>query len=138
MTWDLIAVRCAQCKCNFGIPPKLEQTARCSEKISFHCPYGHSNYYPKGETEEAKLRRENQRLVQQMAHKDDQIKYERDRKDKVERRLIAQRGVTTRIKNRIGRGVCPCCDRTFQNVAQHMASQHKEYHAEDADAELRT
>ena len=30
----------------------------------------------------------------------------------------------TKYKKRVGKGVCPCCNRTFQNLARHMASQH--------------
>ena len=37
------------------------------------------------------------------------------------------RGVATRMKNRIKVGVCPCCNRTFQDLAKHMASQHKDF-----------
>lgn len=43
------------------------------------------------------------------------------------RQLSAQKGVTTRIKNRIGNGVCPCCNRTFANLARHMKGQHPDY-----------
>ncbi len=43
------------------------------------------------------------------------------------RQLAAQKGVTTRIKNRIGNGVCPCCKRTFTNLARHMKGQHPDY-----------
>lgn len=43
------------------------------------------------------------------------------------RQLSAQKGVTTRIKNRIGNGVCPCCNRTFKNLARHMSGQHPDY-----------
>lgn len=43
------------------------------------------------------------------------------------RQLAAQKGVTTRIKNRIANGVCPCCQRTFKNLARHMKGQHPNY-----------
>lgn len=36
----------------------------------------------------------------------------------------AEKAAKTRIKNRIARGVCPCCKRTFQNLAAHMQTQH--------------
>lgn len=43
------------------------------------------------------------------------------------RRLSAQRGVTTRIKNRVKHGVCPCCQRTFRQLAAHMKSKHPDF-----------
>lgn len=122
------SVTCAQCKCTFCIPDELYCSCKCSEKFNFYCPYGHSNYYPKSETEEQRLRRENQRLVQQMAQKDDEVTYQKDRANGLDRRLRATRGQVTRIKNRVGLGICPCCNRTFENLARHMASQHKDYH----------
>ena len=30
----------------------------------------------------------------------------------------------TRVKNRVSRGVCPNCNRTFKDLARHMASKH--------------
>ena len=41
--------------------------------------------------------------------------------------LTAQKGVNTKLKKRIGHGVCPCCKRTFKQLAEHMKSQHPEY-----------
>lgn len=54
----------------------------------------------------------------------------RDQILKTERRLSATQGVVTRIKNRVGKGVCPCCNRYFANVHRHMANQHPEFAAE--------
>jgi hypothetical protein len=38
-------------------------------------------------------------------------------------RLKAERK-TKRIEKRIHAGVCPCCNRTFQNLARHMNTKH--------------
>lgn len=53
----------------------------------------------------------------------------------LERRLAAQRGVTTRLKNRVANGVCPCCNRTFANLQRHMSTKHKGFIAEEVQAE---
>lgn len=37
------------------------------------------------------------------------------------------RGVVTKTKNRIGKGVCPCCNRTFVELARHIATKHPDY-----------
>lgn len=44
-----------------------------------------------------------------------------------ERRLAATKGVVTRIKNRVGKGVCPCCKRTFPNLGAHMSEKHPDW-----------
>lgn len=40
------------------------------------------------------------------------------------RQLSAARGQVTRIKNRVGNGVCPCCNRSFGNLHRHMQTKH--------------
>ena len=50
-----------------------------------------------------------------------------------ENRRRAQKGITTRIKNRVGHGVCPCCNRTFQNLKRHMTAKHPDF-SNDKDA----
>lgn len=121
-------INCANCGMVFGITQEFQDRRR-KDHEGFSCPSGHSNVY-NGENDEEKLRRENQRLVQNRAFLEDQIR-ERDVKIKHERkRAIAFRGHAKRIKNRVAAGVCPCCNRTFSNVAKHMATKHKDYRKE--------
>ena len=37
------------------------------------------------------------------------------------------KGQVTRIKKRVANGVCPCCNRTFKDLAAHMSTQHPDY-----------
>lgn len=137
VAWDEVRITCYKCKAEYVLPGALYTAAKASPAISFYCPYGHNAHFPEGETDEQKLRRENNRLVQRLAEKDDQIKYQRDQREKVERRLVAHRGVTTRIKRRIGVGLCPCCNRSFANLAAHMNTKHKDYPTkESVDEEI--
>jgi hypothetical protein len=118
------------------IPDALDEAAQRSKGplgISFYCAYGHKQHYSIGESEEAKLRRERDRLAQRIAERDDEIKRQRELREATQRQLSAQRGLVTRIKNRVGHGVCPCCNRTFGNVARHMASEHPTWSAEAAE-----
>lgn len=115
---------CAKCKCEVSLPEELYNSARHSKEISFHCAYGHSMHFPQGLSEEEKLRRERDRLAQRVAERDDEIRAQRERAEAAERRGAAARGQVTKIKNRVGHGVCPCCNRTFENLARHMTSQH--------------
>ena len=101
--------------------------------IHFYCGYGHSQHFIVGETEAEKLRRERDRLAQRLAERDDEIKRQRELREGTERQLSATRGVVTRIKNRVGHGVCPCCNRTFGDLSRHMATKHPTYAAEAAE-----
>ena len=39
----------------------------------------------------------------------------------------AEKAAKTRIKNRVAAGMCPCCNRTFENLARHMNTKHPGY-----------
>lgn len=125
---------CYRCKCEVWIPDALYDAAQHGRgKVEFFCGYGHGQVFSEGESEETKLRRERDRLMQRLAEKDDAIAYQRGRVEQLDKRLSATRGVVTRIKNRIGHGVCPCCNRTFGDLSKHMATKHPSYAAEAAE-----
>ncbi len=125
---------CYTCKCEMLIPDALYESAQRSKGvIAFYCAYGHSQVFVAGESDEQKLRRERDRLTQRLAEKDDEIKFQRDLREGAERRLSAARGQVTKIKNRVGKGVCPCCNRSFANLHRHMTTEHPTFAAEAAE-----
>ncbi len=130
MTWNT----CCKCKCQMWIPDELNTAAlNARSVIPFYCAYGHRQFYVEGESEETKLRRERDRLAQRLAEWQDEARSERQKKEAAERRAAAARGQVTKIKNRVGHGVCPCCNRTFENLARHMTSKHPTFTAEAAE-----
>lgn len=122
---------CAQCKCPWEIPEPLYIAAKASDKINFYCPYGHSNVFRAGPSEAELLRRERDRLKQQTAQLQDSINYQREARERAERRASAARGQVTKLKKRAAAGVCPCCNRQFMDLQRHMAAKHKGFVAED-------
>lgn len=97
---------------------------RKRDRKSWYCPNGHSQWFP-GETAEDKA----QRLA-------GQLDIERTRRAQAEKAadyaLRARKAVSTRlrkVKRRVGHGVCLCCNRTFKQLAAHMAAQHPTYAA---------
>ncbi len=127
---------CCECKSEMWIPDALYEAARHDSKIWFHCAYGHNQHYPKSprQTAEDALRQERDRLAQSIAGKDDEINWQRGRVEATERRLNATNGVVTRIKNRVGHGVCPCCNRTFTDLQRHMHSKHPTFPKAELEA----
>ena len=117
---------CWKCKTLMWLPSSLETVARANANISFYCPHGHSAHYAEGESNEAKLRRERDRLAQQVAQRDDEIKRQRELREAAERQAAAARGQVTKLKRRAAGGVCAHCNRTFSQLARHMHSKHKE------------
>lgn len=67
------------------------------------------------------------RLRGQLQTARDQLDTARQQRDLAEHRRRGEKAAKTRLKNRIGKGVCPCCKRTFQNLQQHMANQHPQF-----------
>lgn len=119
---------CVRCRCDVWIPDALYEAAQHGRgSVNFYCAYGHPMVFVVGENEETKLRRERDRLLQRLAEKDDDIAAAHRRTEHAEASLRTTKGHITRIKNRVGHGVCPCCNRTFGDLARHMASKHPAY-----------
>ena len=123
--------RCWKCNTLMWLPESIETTARANEAVWFYCPHGHRAHYAEGETNEAKLRRERDRLAQQVAQRDDEIKRQRELREAAERQAAAARGQVTKLKKRVTAGVCPCCNRTFAKLQRHMATKHPTFTAEE-------
>lgn len=112
---------CIKCGVRFGVPIGFTANRR-KDKGSFYCPNGHSMAYT--ESEEDRLRRERDKLKQNEAWYESRLKEERDSREQAERRVSAARGQITKLKKRASNGVCPCCNRTFSDLARHMHSKH--------------
>lgn len=130
MFTDFVSIRCWKCDVEYGMNRRVYDQ-RNKDKGGFFCTNGHEAAF--NESTADKLRRERDRLQQQLAEKDDEIARQRSLRETTERQLSATKGVVTRIKNRVGHGVCPCCTRTFENLARHMATKHADYAQQAAE-----
>lgn len=119
----LTILECGVCAIDFAMPETLHEK-RLQDGKDFYCPHGHMIHY--SETE-------NQRLKRQLDWARDDAAGARARADQAEATTRAVKGHNTRLKKRASAGVCPCCNRTFKQLARHMKSQHPEY-PEEADA----
>jgi hypothetical protein len=101
-------------------------------KISFHCGYGHSQHFCDEDDEIVKIRRERDRLKQQIAQREDMITNLQIRNHDLlskNDRLTKESG---RLKRRAAAGTCPCCNRTFRQLTAHIKNKHPEFMAEAA------
>src|SRR4030095_11332018 len=113
------------CGVHFGLPYDLYEDLVKSHNW-FYCPNGHNQHYV-GKTEEEKLREELSRMTEREADQRRLKEQAREETQRINRTLITTKGHITRVKNRIVNGVCPCCNRTFQNLKNHMKTQHPAY-----------
>lgn len=105
------------CGIRLAIPNSLYRQAR-DNGTTVYCPIGH--IFAWKETEVDRLRAQ-----ADQAKRD--AKFWRDQADNERRRHASTKGQLTKTKNRVANGVCPCCNRSFEQLARHMKSQHPNY-----------
>lgn len=110
---------CCNCGMVFAMTADFAKRRRKDGK-SFYCPAGHSQHYVIGKTEEQKLREQLATTERQRLDAVSNAQQERERANKVAKAY-------GKIRDRVKNGVCPCCNRTFQNLLQHMQTQHPEF-----------
>jgi hypothetical protein len=114
---QLTTMQCGTCGVWHAIPTVMYKTA-VEEGGYWHCPNGHQRGFREGRRERDAVLRERDRLKQMIAQ-DDEIAASRARCDKAAKEI-------DRLKKRAKAGTCPCCKRTFSNMARHMKTKHPE------------
>ncbi len=116
-------VSCYSCSVRFGITGYLYKRVVTDACDSIYCPAcGKLTCW--SESEDSKIIKELQRKLKWEAA---EVTRQKLAREKAEASLQATKGVITRIKRRVGSGVCPCCQRTFKQLSAHMAHKHPEY-----------
>ena len=119
-----VLVECCHCTALTGLPRRLYERCYDNEDGSFYCcQCGTKQGWGEGFGGSSKLQKERRRREQA----DARARAALDQAEAAERSRRAVKGHLTRTKKRIAGGVCPCCNRSFQNLARHMAGQHPDY-----------
>lgn len=116
-TITMITVKCCNCGVVFGMTSDLQKRFLNDHDKWFYCPNGHEQHYT-GKTDAEKLKEAQTQLA---IHREARYKEEREKiaaLDKVKK-------LDAKIK-RIHNGVCPCCNRSFENLRRHMETKHPE------------
>lgn len=119
-TGALVVTSCGVCSIRFAMPEDLERRAREQGKAfdGFYCPQGHTLIYRDGEND--RLKRELASAESRNTHLGDQLHASIEEAEKIRLQVLKDR-------HRIANGVCPCCQRSFENVRRHVQGQHPEY-----------
>lgn len=109
---------------------------------TFYCVHGHKQQFVKGKSDLtlaqealAAERQARQRAEQRVAQWQDDAREARAQAEREKRRANGYKGHAAKISKRAKAGVCPCCNRTFSQLARHMASQHPQFTPLDAQPE---
>jgi hypothetical protein len=112
------------CGTPFMLPARLLDSA-INAGHTIYCPHGHTVVWK--ETETDRLRRERDRLKQSTARLEDEKRAAEEAASLARVRAEKAEASAKRLKKRASAGSCPCCKRTFSNMAEHMKHQHPEF-----------
>jgi hypothetical protein len=116
----IVVETCCTCGVTFGVTEGF-YNLRQRDGNSFYCPNGHCQYYTNNEKKKLNdLKKDLQRTQESM-------QFWREQAEEKGRSLSATRGQITKIKNRVAKGICPCCNRQFENLHDHMETKHPNY-----------
>ena len=118
-TETYVVISCGECGVRFAIETGHKQRL-LETHDTWYCPNGHQRYYSgKSDAEKAKDAAE----AAAKRERERRLNAEADR-DRMKFALRSQKAAKTRMARRVAAGVCPCCNRTFTNLARHMSGQH--------------
>lgn len=128
---QLECLTCPNCGVLHAIPEHMANYARFAGG-SAYCPNGHSYSWScskKIEKLEAEVERRRNATAAERAYR-----------EQAEASARAQKAAATRARRerdkdrrRVANGVCPCCGRTFKQLARHMKTKHPDF-IEESDA----
>lgn len=112
---------CGKCGIVFSAPTRWVEE-RQEKADTFYCPNGHPRAFRESTTD--KLQREVNWLKQQQARIEEEAR--QARADAQAARMREGKAVKERdrIRKRVQGGACPDCNRTFTDLARHMATKH--------------
>jgi ABC-type phosphate transport system auxiliary subunit len=117
---ETLTVTSCWCGIHFAIPSNLYKWMQRDSDNSCRCPMGHTMVFSDTQKEEL------ERARAALADATRRAAATRDLLAAEERSHSATRGHLTRVKKRVHHGVCPHCQRSFQDLRRHMRSKHKD------------
>lgn len=118
-TIELVELQCGSCGVHHAIPKAMFDSA-VEEGGFWTCPNGHSRGYREGRKAREAVQRERDIYKQKVAQLEDDIVA-------LKKSRAAVQGEYTKVKNRVAAGVCPCCNRSFENLHRHMKNKHPDF-----------
>lgn len=124
VTTELTKIQCGNCG---GVYAISERYRRNKEERggSWTCPYCRCGW---GYSQESSLLEKAERKAKQYSN---WLAREKAEHDQTKMSLRAQKGAKTKLKNRISQGICPCCNKRFEDLKNHMLTEHPEFLEKD-------
>jgi hypothetical protein len=119
-TGRLVTTTC-WCGIHLAVPQDLYNIAKRNKDKAIYCPLGHSFIFSNTTEEQLEVAKQETKRARQRERAVRELLTHEEHSHR------ATRGHMTRIKKRVAAGVCPCCNRTFRDLAKHMEGQHPDY-----------
>lgn len=110
-------LECGECGIVFAMTASRYRKSDEDGK-KFFCPNGHGLHFVESSVK---------KLEKQLAQEKQRREWAEGARDAAQKRESNLKGQVTKIKNRVSNGVCPCCNRTFQNLLSHMKTKHPDF-----------
>lgn len=120
-TFTIKWTSCCTCGCVVAMESTQYDQFIASHKI-FYCPNGHGQHFT-GKSEAEKRAEKAERDAEW--HRQRAEGWQREANVQTHR-ARGLKAAQTRLKNRIKKGICPQCNRYFENLHRHMTGQHPE------------
>lgn len=132
-TQQFTVINCGSCDVQFALSTdKYNKVVETGE--FFYCPNGHRIRYTDNENSILKRDLDAQKFEteRQRRYKEEEIQRNTEKQKELEstrHQLHGTQGALTKIKKRIGAGMCPVpgCKRHFTNLDHHLHTQHPDY-----------
>jgi hypothetical protein len=114
---------CGQCGMAFSAPVAfMDECRKVGPSKSFYCPAGHGRVFRESRADI--LQREKDLLERDMQAKLNEANHARLVAEKQAKKAVLDK---RKVERRIAHGVCPCCNKTFSDIANHMITEHKDF-----------
>jgi hypothetical protein len=111
MDSDIIYVRCQWCPDNFPMHKQIYEDFEDSGR-TFHCPNGHCLHITRTS------------ITSRMRNAEFLSSRKQERINRLYKRIASIRGVQSRYKNRLLRGMCPYCAEMHADICKHIQEKH--------------
>lgn len=113
---QMTEIVCGKCGIPFAVP-EYWRAEKQQTGDGWYCPNGHGRAYTESDTEKYR------KLLEQEKVRHQNTLSRLNKTELSEQKINKELG---RLKKRVHAGVCPCCNRTFQQLARHMKTKHPE------------
>ena len=121
----LCTLECSECHMPFALTESFMRERKLDHK-TFYCPGGHRQYFP-GASKLEWAEKERDHMEKCLARERAEHDQTREELRHTEAQRRGEKAAKTRLKKRAAGGACPCCNRTFGDLQQHMRSKHPSF-----------